>query len=938
MATSSSSSASSPSPSLVDSLFQRSLDDVIKSIRSDPAGESAALSRALADIRREIRSPDPSTKSLALQKLTYLASLHSFPSFSPIPSSSSSSSIAAFPALELLASPSLAFKRAAYLFACLHLHPSGTDLLPLATHQLHKDLTNLSPPSLPSLPLHFLSSPPPPRPRRPPRPRPPPPPLPPLLPLRPKSIAAACRLLSLNPSTVPSSSSPSSTASPPPPTTPRPLRRRRRLLRALRPARRPAPYLPLAPDFYRILATSRNNWVLIKVLKIFSRLAPLEPRLPARIADPVCQLLRGSTAKSLVLECVRTVLSSLSAVDDAVKLAIEKTREFLAADDDPNLRYFGLQCLAMLGPEYSWAVEESREAVVRSLTDSDPNIRREALRLMMRTVVESSAVEVSSLLISQALKSDPEFANEILGSVLATCGRNIYELIADFDWYVSLLGEMARNPHCNHGAEIERQLMDIGLRVRDARPELVRVARDLLIDPALLGNHFLCRILSAAAWISGEYVEFSKNPVEMVEALLQPRTSLLPASMRAVYVQAVLKVLSFCCNSYIEQLESTSSSLSIGSLTTGEELKDELSSIERKDPFSHESILYMINLIETAVGPLAQCDEVEVQERARNVLGFIRVVRDIRDWKSGEEGLDCDSRIGEIVKLLHNVFSEELGPVSASAQKRVSLPEDLILNENLADLASFVSDDDTTSSTSITFYPPRRRTKETKEEPATLGGSTSLLAEHRKRHGLYYLPSEKNENELNDYPHANDPLLPVRYDGSSEEVVKLSEQSFVVRKTKNSKPRPKVVKLDEDESVLTSIVTTKKESVDDPLSGAIRDVLLGKEGKPSSSQKKFSDRSSRGMQKDDSESTSQPNENLELCDREHGSSSSRKSRHRSHNKERDRGPGKNEEKGEKSHRSSTRSSHHHGRHKHRQRADAPLAVVPQAPVIQDFLL
>ncbi|XP_020099006.1 LOW QUALITY PROTEIN: AP-3 complex subunit delta [Ananas comosus] len=929
MATSSaSSSASSPSPSLVDSLFQRSLDDVIKSLRSDPAGESAALCPAPSpDISPETLPTPSSQYPSPSRKLTYRSPPStSFPTRFPYNrrSSSSSSRSQRLPPLEP-SPPSLSPSTRRLPLRLLPPPPVPPPTLLPRHAPSPQGLDNLSPPLPPLLPSHFS----PPR-RHPltPAAQPSPPILPPLsrplLPLSPQSIRRPPASRTPLPPSRPTTHAPS-----PPP---------RAFCELSAPPADPAPYLPLAPDFYRILATSRNNWVLIKVLKIFSRLAPLEPRLPARIADPVCQLLRGSTAKSLVLECVRTVLSSLSAVDDAVKLAIEKTREFLAADDDPNLRYLGLQCLAMLGPEYSWAVEESHEAVLRSLTDSDPNIRREALRLMMRTVVESSAVEVSSLLISQALKSDPEFANEILGSVLATCGRNLYELIADFDWYVSLLGEMARNPHCNHGAEIERQLVDIGLRVRDARPELVRVARDLLIDPALLGNHFLCRILSAAAWISGEYVEFSKNPVELVEALLQPRTSLLPASMRAVYVQAVLKVLSFCCNSYIEQLESTRSSLSIGSLTTGEELKDELSSIERKDPFSHESILYMINLIETAVGPLAQCDEVEVQERARNVLGFIRVVRDIRDWKSGEEGLDCDSRISEIVKLLHNVFSEELGPVSASAQKRVSLPEDLILNENLADLASFVSDDDTTPSTSITFYPPSRRTTETKEEPAKLGGSTSLLAEHRKRHGLYYLPSEKNENELNDYPHANDPLLPVRYDGSSEEVVKLSEQSFVVRKTKNSKPRPKVVKLDEDESVLTSIVTTKKESVDDPLSGAIRDVLLGKEGKPSSSQKKFSDRSSRGMQKDDSESTSQLNENLELCDREHGSSSSRKSRHRSHNKERDRSPGKNEEKGEKSHRSSTRSSHHHGRHKHRQRADAPLAVVPQAPVIQDFLL
>nr|GFD63006.1 AP-3 complex subunit delta [Tanacetum cinerariifolium] len=55
-------------------------------------------------------------------------------------------------------------------------------------------------------------------------------------------------------------------------------------------------------------------------------------------------------------------------------------------------------------------------------------------------------------------------------------------------------------------------------------PELVRVGRDLLIDPALLGNPFIHRILSAAAWVAGEYVRFSRNPSEIMEALLQPRT------------------------------------------------------------------------------------------------------------------------------------------------------------------------------------------------------------------------------------------------------------------------------------------------------------------------------------------------------------------------------------------------------------------------------
>ena len=68
------------------------------------------------------------------------------------------------------------------------------------------------------------------------------------------------------------------------------------------------PFLPLAPDLYNLLTTSHSNWALIKVLKVFARLAPLEPRLAARIVDPVCQLLTRSGAMSLTFECIRTVM------------------------------------------------------------------------------------------------------------------------------------------------------------------------------------------------------------------------------------------------------------------------------------------------------------------------------------------------------------------------------------------------------------------------------------------------------------------------------------------------------------------------------------------------------------------------------------------------------------------------------------------------------
>ncbi|KAJ0960169.1 hypothetical protein J5N97_002036 [Dioscorea zingiberensis] len=158
----------------------------------------------------------------------------------------------------------------------------------------------------------------------------------------------------------------------------------------------------------------------------------------------------------------------------------------MLVDDDSNLKYLGLQALSVVAPKHLWAVLENKEVVIKSLSDVDPNIKLESLRLVMAMVSESNVAEISRVLVNYALKSDPEFCNLILGSILSTCCRNVYEIIMDFDWYVSLLGEMSRIPHCQKGEEIEKQLIDIGMRVKDVRPELVRVSRDLLIDPHYL--------------------------------------------------------------------------------------------------------------------------------------------------------------------------------------------------------------------------------------------------------------------------------------------------------------------------------------------------------------------------------------------------------------------------------------------------------------------
>uniref|UniRef100_A0A803MIF1 AP-3 complex subunit delta n=1 Tax=Chenopodium quinoa TaxID=63459 RepID=A0A803MIF1_CHEQI len=910
--------------SIMDSFFQRSLDDLIKGIRlhspesSTPL--SSFLSKAIEEIRREIKSTDPQMKSTALLKLTYLHSIYGF-----------EISWAAFHVVEVISYPQFNLKRIGYLAASATFNES-TEVLLLVTNQFRKDLSSsndfevslaiqcLSVIGTPDLCRDLCND---------------------LFTLlsstgpyvKKKAIAVFLRVFDKYPDAVRVC-----------------FKRLVDNLESTDPQaisaavgvfcelslRDTKTYLPLAPEFYRILLNSKNNWVLIKVLKMFAKLALLEPRLGKKIVGPICEIMQRSMAKSLVFECIRTVVSSLSDHESAVKLASVKIKEFLT-EDDPNLKYLGLQALSDLATKHLWVVLENKDVVLKSLSDVDSNIKLTSSRLLMSMVSEDNVAEITKVLVNYALKSDPEFCNEILRSILVTCSRNYYEIVFDFDWYVSLLGEMARVPHCQSGEEIENQLVDIGMRVKDARPELVKVGRDLLVDPALLGNPFLHGILSAAAWVSGEYVEFSNNPYELMEALLQPRTSLLPPLVRAVYIQSTFKVLVFCLQSYLWQqdvvdaasvaddmaslsFESKSGlkcpdsqdkstheavanfeqmpesavkesySWSIGEYGIEDAVQEKPTlSLPERETSSQDAVVKLLNMTETAVGPLLWSNEVEIQERARNILGVVNLVKEDVLHCSGhhvDKSGKKDFELSEITKLFDDLFVEELGPISVTAQARIPVPDDLSLKDSLTDLDLIYSDIQLNPSTTFSLGTSRSSEKDDyllsngqgaeDVDSSTISGS--LLAQHRKRHGLYYLSSEKDDTGFNDYPPAIESKNLDKNGNEVNDLVKLTDQSLKLKKKPNhAKPRPVVVKLDEGENF---IPTKKLEITEDLLSGAVRDVLLGNEEVSTSSK--------------NSEADKQLVNDGPLDLREHsvavtsevGNSSSRRSKHKNHSKER----------------------------------------------------
>lgn len=112
--------------------------------------------------------------------------------------------------------------------------------------------------------------------------------------------------------------------------------------------RNPRNYLALAPKFFHILNTCSNNWLLIKLVKLFGLLVSEEPRLARKLIDPLVALILNNTAKSLQFECISTLTTAYlytkkedgtdaKNVPNSVKVCSEHLRG-LIIDPDQNLK------------------------------------------------------------------------------------------------------------------------------------------------------------------------------------------------------------------------------------------------------------------------------------------------------------------------------------------------------------------------------------------------------------------------------------------------------------------------------------------------------------------------------------------------------------------------------------------------------------------------
>ncbi|KAL5360756.1 armadillo-type protein [Aspergillus floccosus] len=690
-------------------MFEKSLYDLIKGLRNHKGAEEDYIQDSLRECKAEIKSQDMDKKATALLKLIYLEMFGYDMSW------------ASFHVLEVMSSTKYLQKRSGYLAAVQSFRPD-TEVLMLATNLLKKDLVSSNIPNM-SLPLITLPN-----------------IITPslamsLLPdvlsrishshaaVRKKAVVCLYRLSLVYPEAL-------KLAWP---------KLKDRLMDNEEDGsvttavinvvcelgwRRPHDFLPLAPRFFELLVDSGNNWMAIKIIKLFATLTPLEPRLIRKLLRPLMNIIQSTTAMSLLYECINGIIQggildgdgALEEKDEIATLCVGKLRGMIVTDSDPNLKYVALLAFNRIAVSYPFLVSVHQDVIMDCLDDPDISIRLQALELAVRMVTSDTLQSIVHRLLSQlqyahrntdsnrtdihmgeALEEeDPRPSNtpstalpynyriEVLHRVVDICSNNNYSELPDFEWYVDVLVQLMKllpsdgaespgNDVAYHQASNQRgsiasrvgsELRNVAVRVRDVRSEATRAAESLIVNE---NTEAVCPAMSGSN-------DSLLGPVawivgEYAEYLLSPGQT-LQSLMNLSRMNLSASTTSLCLQALPKVLVE---------LITGNG--------QGWDPQRKGEISLLLARIIEVLETLASNPDLDVQERATEFLEVMRLAADAIQSQVHE----MDQMPLLLTSALPSLFyGLELNPVSVSAQKKVPLPEQIALddqfNENLREL------------------------------------------------------------------------------------------------------------------------------------------------------------------------------------------------------------------------------------------------------------
>ncbi|KAI5626500.1 AP-3 complex subunit delta-1 [Silurus asotus] len=533
--------------------------------------------------------------------------------------------------------------------------------------------------------------------------------------------------------------------------------------------RNPKNYLSLAPLFFKLMTSSTNNWVLIKIIKLFGALTPLEPRLGKKLIEPLTNLIHSTSAMSLLYECVNTVIAVLISLSSgmpnhsaSIQLCVQKLR-ILIEDSDQNLKYLGLLAMSKILKTHPKSVQSHKDLILQCLDDKDESIRLRALDLLYGMVSKKNLMEIVKKLMLHVDKAEgTTYRDELLTKIIDICSQSNYQYITNFEWYISILVELTRLEGTRHGHIIASQMLDVAIRVKAIRAFAVAQMATLLDNAHLLtGNtqrNGICEVLYAAAWICGEFSEHLEDPMQTLEAMLRPKVATLPGHIQAVYVQNAAKLFA----TLLQKHEGT----------------------EDRQVAQEASQLLIERL------PLfVQSANLEVQERASCILQLVKYIQKLQQK---------DVEVAEEVSAL---FAGELNPVAPKAQKKVPVPEGLDLDAWINEPPSeSESEDEKPKSIFAKEEPKHSRPRHTEVDEKELARRREVRKQEQANNPFYIKSSPSAQKVYQDMPGVEhipvvqiDLSVPLKVPGMpmSDQYLKLEEERRLKEKVDKKKREKK---------------------------------------------------------------------------------------------------------------------------------------------------
>ncbi|XP_031430753.1 AP-3 complex subunit delta-1 isoform X2 [Clupea harengus] len=694
----------------IDRMFDKNLQDLVRGIRNHKEDEAKYISICIDEIKSELKQDNIAVKANAVCKLTYLQMLGYDVSW------------AAFNIVEVMSSSKFTFKRIGYLAAsqCFH---EGTDVIMLTTNQIRKDLsspnqydtgvalTGLSCFVTPDLARDLAND---------------------IMTLmshtkpyiRKKAVLIMYKVFLKYPESLR-------------PAFPRLKEKLEDPDPGVQSAavnvicelarRNPKNYLSLAPLFFKLMTSSTNNWVLIKIIKLFGALTPLEPRLGKKLIEPLTNLIHSTSAMSLLYECVNTVIAVLISLSSgmpnhsaSIQLCVQKLR-ILIEDSDQNcepsvnacMKYLGLLAMSKILKTHPKSVQSHKDLILQCLDDKDESIRLRALDLLYGMVSKKNLMEIVKKLMLHVDKAEgTTYRDELLTKIIDICSQSNYQYITNFEWYISILVELTRLEGTRHGHLIASQMLDVAIRVKAIRGFAVAQMATLLDNAHLLtGNtqrNGICEVLYAAAWICGEFSEHLEDPKQTLEAMLRPKVATLPGHIQAVYVQNAAKLFATV-----------------------------LRSQESAPEAAQETSQLMIERLPLFV----QSANLEVQERASCILQLVKYIQKLQQK---------DVEVAEEVTAL---FAGELNPVAPKAQKKVPIPEGLDLDAWINEPPSeSESEDEKPKAVFAREEPKHTRSRHTEVDEKELAKRREARKQEQANNPFYIKASPSSQKVYQDAP------------------------------------------------------------------------------------------------------------------------------------------------------------------------------------------